>query len=355
MVDDTIWELCDLLKENRDEVLSLLRNATVDITTHQQLAGLIKGTIDELEKVKLLNPVKVGVVVSNTPGEEVVVATRKDLLYRLGIRSKSPILAQAPEGNKRTRPFSRLKQMFNLLRGAKSIESPAPGPVSPPSTHASRSSASIAVGDAGTTSATTSPAGISLAMLPASMAGKLQFIFSNLWERTPAVVGIVEPVKDTPSDNERAEDLGPLKLNQEELRQRVLPTSLDTLISCMLDAARISMTDGLNEIWGIAQRAVKGALEEYDKVIERQLKAQGSDDYEQLEAMTLERLNCWGNLVAALSAIRGMKEMWKEPVVQVAPSRPSSTFLVASPGMSPLSPRSISPSITTEVPRGFNV
>ena len=145
MVDVAIWELGELWKENRDEVLSLLRNATADITTHQQLAGLIKSTIDELEKVQQMNPMKLGVGVSGTPGEEVVVATRKDLWYRMGIRMKRPILAQAPEENKRTKPFSRLKQTFNLLRGNKAVESPAPAPVSPPATPVGRSSASITV------------------------------------------------------------------------------------------------------------------------------------------------------------------------------------------------------------------
>src|SRR5258706_1033327 len=349
VVDDSIRDLCELWEENRDAVLPRLRNATADITTHQQLADLIKSTIDELEKVTQLNLKRLGAAVTCTPVEEVVVATRKHLWDRMGIRMKRPILIQAPEENKRTNPFTLLKQTFRLLRGTKATESLTPAPVSPPATPAGCSGASIALANTATTSATIR-AGISMALLPTSMAKELRSIISELCEPTPPVQGIAEPVRDTPSDNEQVEDQGPLKPDQEELRRRILSKSLDPLISRMQTAAKSSMIEGLNVMWDLAQGAVKGALVEYDEAIERQLKALGSDDYAQLDAMTLERLNCWGNLVAALSAIREMKEMWNEPVVQVARSRPSSTFLVASPGMSPLSPRSISPSITTEVP-----
>lgn len=48
-------------------------------------------------------------------------------------------------------------------------------------------------------------------------------------------------------------------------------------------------------------------------------------DTKQSQEETLERLACWGNLVAAQGAIQEMKRLRYEPVVRVTPSRPSST------------------------------
>src|SRR5258706_16421251 len=125
----------------------------------------------------------------------------------------------------------------------------------------------------------------------------------------------------------------------------MLATLLDHLMSRVKGAAHSLMMESLKEMDKLAQRAVVGPLEEHDKLIERQLEARGSEGYKQLRAETLERLTCWGNLVAALGAIQEMKEMWNEPVVRVAPSRPSSTLLVGSPRLSSPSLRSPSPSI----------
>ena len=47
MMDDVIRDLGEIWKENQDAVLSLLRNATVNIETHPQLAGIIQNTIDQ--------------------------------------------------------------------------------------------------------------------------------------------------------------------------------------------------------------------------------------------------------------------------------------------------------------------
>ena len=358
VVDDAIQDLKALWKENQDDVFSLLREATVDIATYPQLADLIKNTINELANVSRQDQEKLRNAMFGTPGEVVVDATRNKLWHRIRIRMKRTILAQAPQENKRTGPFSLLMQKFSRSGGTKATESqsatntPSPPPSSPPVTCPDTP---VAVASEATTSASPDAnfAGLAVATLMVNMAENLRTIASELRSSVPTVQEIVRIAGGDHSKNEGVEDQGPLKLSQDVLRNCILDTSLNSLVSRVQEEARISMTESLKEMGRLARQAVLSALEEHGKVIEKQLEAQGSEGYKHLRTETLERLTCWGNLVAALGAIQGMKEMLNEPVVQVAPSRPSSTLLVGSPRFSSPSLRSPSPSIISGVSRSF--
>ena len=357
VVDDAIRDLGEIWKENQDAVLSLLRNATVNIKTHPQLAEIIKNAIDQLEKAKQLDPEKLGIVMSGTRGEAVVDATSKKLRHRILIRMKRAInLPQAPQENKRTGPISLLKQKFSLSGGTKAIKSQSapttPAPVPSSSSPVACPDAPVSIANEATASASPDSnfAGPAVAMLMDNMAENLRAVVSGLQGSVPTVQEIMKISGGNHSD-EGVEDQRPYKLSQDMLRKCILATCLDHLIPRVKAGAHSSMSECLNEMGKQAQRAVLGALGEHDKVIERQLKAQGSEGYKQLRVDTLERLTCWGNLVAALGAIQEMKEMWNEPVVRVTPSRPSSTLLVGSPLLSSPSLRSPSPSIMSGVSR----
>lgn len=357
VVDDAIRDLNALWKENQDIVLSLLRKATVDIAPYPQLVELIKNTIDELEKVSRLDPEKLRIAMSGTPGEVVVDAISTKLWRRIRIQMKRAILAPAPQESKRTGTLSLLMQKFSLLGGTKAVESQSaqttPATVRPSSPPVTCPDASVAAASEATASAPpdTNFAGPTVAMFMVNMAENLRAVVSELQGSVPRVQEIVRIAGGSQSDDEGVEDQRPLKLSQEMLRKCILATSLDPLLSRVKAGAHSSMTESLSELGKLAHRAVLGALEEHNKVIERQLKARGSEGYKQLRAETLERLTCWGNLVAALGAIQEMREMWNEPVVRVAPSRPSSTLLVGSPRLSSPSLRSPSPSIMSGVSR----
>ena len=357
VVDDAIRDLGEIWKKNQDTVLSLLRNATVNIKTHPQLAEIIKNAIDQLEKVKQLDPEKLGMLLSGTPGEVVVDASSKKLRHRILIRMKRAILAQAPQEKKRTGPISLLKQTFSLSGGTKAFRSesaPAtPALVQPSSSPVACPDAPVAVANEAAASASPDSnfAGPAVAMLMVNMAENLRAVVSELQGSVPTVQEIVKIAGGHHPDDEGDEDQQPLNLSQDVLRKCILATSLDHLIPRVKAGAHSSMSECLNEMGKQAQRAVLGALGEHDKVIERQLEARGSEGYKQLRAETLERLTCWGNLVAALGAIQEMKEMWNEPVVRVPPSRPSSTLLVGSPRLSSPSLRSPSSSIMSGVSR----
>ena len=326
MVDDTIRDLGDLCKENQDTVLSHLRSATVNIKTDSQLAQLIENTIGELEKVKQVDPEKLRIAVSGTPGEVVVGATRKRLWHRIRMKSAPPV--QVSEEKQNTGLFSLIKQTISRFGGHKAIESqstPATSaPAPPPSTPVAYPET-----NEGTTSAPpdTNFAWLEVAMLLPNMVDALRVNVTALQSSGPTSQGIAGSSRGTPSDNEQAEDQGPLVLNQEVLRNRVLSTTLEPLVSRVRASAQSTITESLNLMGGLAPRAVLDALEEYCDNIERQLGAQGSEDYKKFREETVERLTCWGNLVAALGAIKEMKRMWKEPVVQVTSSRSSSGSL----------------------------
>lgn len=327
MVDDVIRNLCELWKQIQDTVLSRLRIATVKVKTNSQLAKLIKNTIDELEKVKQLDPEKLRIAVSGTPGEVVVNATRKKLWHRLSMRTASL-----------------LKEKFRRLGTVEVQRTPAtPPPVSHPPPPVACPEPSVANGITTPASPDTNFPGLEVAMLPTSMAKTLRASVSELQGSDPTSQQIADAARGDSSD-EGVEDRGSVKLTQEVLRKCVLATSLEPLMTRVKAGAQSSMEASLNEMGALAQQAVLGALEEHRKDIERQLRVQGSEDYQQSRAETLDRLTCWGNLVAAQGAIKKMKEMWKEPVVQV--TSPSSTLLVALPGSSSPSLRSPSPSIT---------
>ena len=328
MVDDAVRELGELWKENQDAILSLLRNATENIATHPQLAELLKNTVDELEKVKRLDPEKLRIAMTGTPGEVVVDATSKKIWRNF--RMKTAAQAQAPEENKRTGPLSLFMQFvgFGSPKATESQSAPTTSaPVLPSSTPNACTEAST--NEATPSSPEANFAGLAVAMLSADMAEKLRATVSALQGSVPTVQEIAEIARGNPSDDERVEDQGPLKLTQELLRKCVLTTSLDPLVSRVKAGALSSMTESVNEMGALVQRAALCTLEECYKVIESQLKAQESEDTRLFRAETLERLACWGNFVAALGAIQEMKRMMNEPVARVAPSRPSSSLLVA--------------------------
>ncbi len=336
MVDDAVQDLGELWKENQDAVLSLLRSATENIATHPQLAQLIKNTIDELEKVKRLDPEKLRIAMTGTPGEVVIDATSKKGWRRT--RMKTASLTQAPEENKRTGLLPMLKQKFGFFGGPKAIEFQSAPTTSAP---VSPSSTLVACTDVSTTNEATPSAfpetdfaGLAVAMVSANMAEKLHATVSAVQGSVPTVQEIAEIARGKPSDNERVEDQGPLKLTPELLRKCVLATSLDPLISRVKAGAQSSMSESVNEMGALVQRAALCTLEECYKVIESQLKAQESEDTRLFRAETLERLACWGNLVAALGAIQEMKRVMNEPVARVPPARASCILLMASPGSS---------------------
>ena len=359
MVDDVILELNALWKESQNAMLSPLRKAAVNIATFPQLVELINNTIDGLEDVSRLDPEKLRIAMSGTPGEVVVEATRKKLWRLIRIRMKPAIVAQAPQENKRTGWLSQFLQMFSRSGATNSIEpqcaTTTPAPVPSPSSPAVCPDASVAAANEATASVSpdTNFAGLAVAMLMVNTAENIRVVVSELQGFVPTVQEIVREAGGNHSDNQGVEDQRPLKLSEEVVRKCILATSLDPLISRVKEGAHSSMTESLKEMGKLSQRAVLGALEEHDKVIEGQLEARGAEGYKQLRAETLERLTCWGNLVAALGAIQEMKEMWNKPVVRVAPSRPSSTLLVGSPRMSSPSLRSPSPSIISGVSRSF--
>ena len=345
VVDDTIRELGGLWKENQATVLSRLRIATANIKTHSELAKLIENTIGELEKVKRLDAEKLIMTVSGTPGELVVAASRKKLWHRTRTKPATP--AQAPAENKPNGLLSLLlKQALGRWGRPKAIESQStpttPSPESPSSLPVACTEASVANGGTTSASPNTKFACLEVAVLPANMADALRACVSELQGSGPTLQEIVKAVGGNPSDNERVEDQ---VLSQEVLRKYVLATSLDPLISNVKTSAQSSMTESLKQMEKLAPRAVLDALEEYYGDIERQLKVQESEDYTQFRKETLQRLTCWVNLVAALGAIKEMKRLLNEPVVQVASSRPS-TLLVESPGSPSSSLRSPSPSTT---------
>lgn len=343
VVDDAIRDLDELWKENQDAVLLLLRQATINIETQPQLAKLLQNSIDELEKVKRLDPEQLRVAVSGTPGEVVVGrATSKSFWHR--IRMKPATHTQGPVENKRAGRFSLLKQKLGRLGGPKVIESQTVPTTTAPVASSETSLASPDVSNSNGSTTLASPdtnfAGLAVVMSVADMTEGLRATVSELQSTVSVAQEVAEVTRDGPSGNERGENQGPSKLTPEVLRKSVLATSLDPLVSRVKAEAQVFMTESLSEMAALAQRAPLGALEECHQVIERQLKAQEAEDTKQVRAETLERLACWGNLVAAQGAIQEMKRMRDEPVVRVTPSRPSSSVLATSPGSSSLSIRS---------------
>lgn len=342
VVDDAIRDLDKLWKENQDAVLLLLRKATVNIETQPQLAKLLQNSIDELEKVKRLDPEQLRIAVSGTPGEVVVGrATSKNFWHR--IRMKPNTHTQGPAENKRAGRFSLLKQKFGRLGGPKVIESQSVPTTSAPVASSETPIASPGVSNSNGSTTSASPdmnfAGLEVVMSVANMTDGLRATVSELQSTVSVAQEVAEVARDDPSGNERVEDQGPSRLTPEVLRKYILATSLDPLVSRVKAEAQVFMTESLSEMAALAQRAPLGALEECHQVIERQLKAQEAEDTKQVRAETLERLACWGNLVAAQGAIQEMKRMRNEPVVRV-PSRPSSSVLATSSGSSSLSIRS---------------
>ena len=312
-MDDVIRDLGEIWKENQDAVLSLLRNATVNIETHPQLAGIIQNTIDQLEKVKQRGPEKLRIAMVCTPGEFVVDAARKKV-WGLSV----------------------LKQVFDRSGGPKAIEyqnAPPTSPlVLPSSTPVACQEVSV-VNDAITSeSPHTNFAALVAAMIPANMEEQLREIMSEIQGSIPTEQEIAEASGIKPSDNARVKGQGPVKLARDTLRESIFSVSLVPLIARVKAGAESSMTESLDEMAALAQKAVLGALEECNQIIDRQLQAMESDDTKQLQAETLERLVCWGNLVAAQSVIKEMKRKRDEPVVRVSTYLSSSSPIVASPG-----------------------
>ena len=300
-----IQGLGELWKENQDAVLSLLRSATVNIETLPQLAELIKGTIDELEKLKRLDPKTLRIAMSGTPGEVVVDATNKKIWNR--IRMKLATLTQAPEESKRTGPFSRLKQKFGRSGGPKTTELTSAPTIS---ASAAPSEVSIASEANTSTSSDSAPpdmnfAGLEVAMLWDNMAEEFRAIVLELQGSVPTIQEMVQIAGGDPSSHGSSNDI---RLTP-ELRECVFATSLDPLVSRVTAIVQPLMAESLNEMGDLVKKAALSALEECQKVVESQMKAQESEDTRQVRAETLERLTCWGNAVAAQGVIQEMKRM----------------------------------------------
>lgn len=331
-MDEAIGELCEIWKENQDAVLSLLRNATVNIETNPYLAEIIKNAIDQLEKIKELDPKKLRLAMSGTPGEVVVEASSNKIWGLLGIKP-----AQTPGESKRLGKFSRFKQTFDRSGGTSATASQSapstPRLVSPSSTPVACREVS-AVNDAiNSESPPTNFVGLAAAMITPNMEDNLRGIISEVLGSVPSVQEIAEASRGNPSDNAGVKAQGPVKMNQETLRKCVFSASLEPLISRIKDGAESCLTESLNEMTDLAQQAVLGALEECHKVVERQMEALESDDTKQFRAETLQRLVCWGNLVAAQGVIEEMRRKRDEPVPRI-----SDSYAMVSPSPSSPSP-----------------
>ena len=329
IVGDTIRDLGELWKESQDAVLALLRIATADIVTHSQLAELIEDTIDEQGKVKRLDPEQRRIAITRIPGQLIVDATRDTIWHHIQMRVATLALVAEEE---KFGLLSQFGQQVRRSRDPKAIELQSTSTTSvsvlPSSTPVARPAVSVA--NESTTSAApeTDFAGPVVASLSANMEEGPHDIIFDLQGSLPTVQEIETRAMGNPSNK------GVGYRTQEVLRKCVLATSLDPLVSRVKAEAMSSMTEGLSEMGAFAQRAALGALEGCYKDVETRMKALESEDPKQFRAETLERLVCWGNLVAAQGAIQAMKRMKNEPVTRVPSSRPSSSLLVASPSSS---------------------
>jgi len=347
-VEDAIRDLSRLWDENQATVLSLLQDAMVRIAKHRHLEAIISSTIKELDKVRRLDPEKIRIAVSGTSGEAAVEATNKGLWARFRSGSTGPVSdLMASEVANQTGMLARFRQWFSRSRAPQSthLKHSANGPVTDrPLLLSSTSEAYPDGADAPSTLDPENLTNLAVAVLPASLAKDLDVGTSEPQSSVPTMedVGFAANT-DTASKEQGVKDKGTVKLSRKVLYNHILSTTFYPVISRVKTGAQSCMTESLIEMAALAHRAAVGALEECYELTEKHMEAHNSKDTTQLQADTLERLICWGNLVAAQGAIRGMKQLKDEPVVRLTLS-PSSTLL------SPVSSFAGSPSVRSQSP-----
>ena len=319
-VEDTLRDLTRLWDENQETILSLLRDVA-GVAKHRHIAEIINSTVRQLDKVRRLDPDKIRIAVSGTSGEAAVGANNKGFWIRLRSRSAGPVSDLiASEVANQTGTLARLTQRF--------IRSITLQPT------LSKHSADLAVSERARPPSDTSrersdealpseapdpedPTNLAIAVRPASIAKGLGMDIPELQGSIPTIKDLVFAVNsDLASKGQATQDKGTVKLTRDVLCNHVMSTSFHPKISRVKMGAQSCMTESLNEMAALAHRAAVGALAECYEVVERQIEAQKSMDTKQLRGETLERLTCWGNLVAAQGAIQEMKRLRDEPVVR---------------------------------------
>ena len=346
-VEDTIRNFSLIWDENQGTVLSLLQQAMAKIAKRPHLEATIASTINELDKMRRMDPERIRIAVSGTSGEAAIEAVNKGMWARFLNRSTRPVSdSMASEIPNQTRRFTRFKQKFPRFRAPQSTLSEHSANVSVTDGPAFPSGTSEEHPDGPIASSSFEVENLAVAVGPASLAKGLEVEAGNS-EPQGSVSATEEEMSsantDSPSEGhgngQRTKDKGDVKLTREALYNRVLSTSLYPVISRVKTGAQSCLTESLNEMADLAHRAVCGALEECYAVTEEYMEAQKSKDTEKLRADTLECLSCWGNLVAVQGAIQEMNRLIEKPVIRLTQSRPPSSLL-----LSPTSTRSQSPS-----------
>ena len=344
--EDAIRDLSRLWDENQATVLSLLQDAMVRIAKHRHLEAIIASTIKELDKVRRLDPEKIRIAVSGTSGEAAVEASNKGWWARLRSGSTGPVSDLiASEVANQTGMVARLKQWFSRSRAPQSTHSAkgsvTEGSLLPSSTSEECPDGAVAPSSLDPENLTN----LAVAVLPASLAKDLGIGISEPQSSAPTMEDVWFAANtDAAGKEQGVKDKGTVKLSRKVLYNHILSTAFYPVISRVKTGAQSCMTESLIEMAALAHRAAVGALEECYGLTEKHMEAQKSKDTKQLRADTLERLICWGNLVAAQGAMRGMKQLKDEPVVRLTLSRPSSTLL------SPVSSFVGSPSVRSQSP-----
>ena len=338
-MEGAIDGLAQLWNENQETILSLLQDVA-KTAKHRHIKDTITNAVTGLNNVRRLDPDKIRIAVSGTSGEAAVGATNQKFCDRLRSKSNGPVSdVVASEPANQTGTLARLKQKFirsitktthfkhseniSITEGAGFPSSPSQG-----RSDEALSSSSLD---------SENPTNLAIPVLLAGIGKSLRI--GTLESRGSIPTMIKDPGK---------QDKGTVKLTRDVLCDDVLSTSFHPEMARLKLGAQSCMTESLNEMAALAHRAATGALEECHEVIEKLIEVQESNDTKQLQAETLERLVCWGNLVSAHSVIQEMKRLIDEPVVGVLvpPSRASSTLLFSpvSSFAGSLSPRSQSPS-----------
>ena len=308
-VEDVIRDLSRLWDENQATVFSLLQDAMVKIAKNPHLEADITNAVKELGNVQRLDPKNIRIVVSGTSGEGAVETAQKGMWARLRSRLTGLLsyLTTSEVANPTGR-LARLKQQFSRFRVPQSTPKDSAGvsvtrePLLPSGTsgeHLDRAVASSSLDPA-------NPTRLAIAGRPASLAP--EFLCP-----APTTEGggfAVNP--DSPSKG-RAKDKRTVKLTRKVLFNQILSTSFGPVISRVKTRAQSYMTESLIEMTALAHHAAIGALKECCDLTEKHMEANKPEDTKQLRADTLERLICWGNLVAAQVVIQEMKRLTDDP------------------------------------------
>ena len=320
ITEDAERDLIQLWNETQETVLSELQNAVAKISKDRHLKDIITCAITELDKVRRLDPEKIRIAVSGTSGETAVGARSQKFWDQSHSRSTDPvsemILSEAAD---QTGILARIKRMFiaprrTPLEHSANI-SPAEGVLFP--YEASREGSGEALPSSSPDPET--PTNLAFAVRPASIAKNFRMRISGPQKSISMRKDLMSAVKrEFASKARETQSDGTVKLTRDSLFERVLSISFDPKISRLKIGAQACMTESLNEMATLAPRVASSALEECYHVTERQVEAQNSKGTERLRAETLQRLICWGNLVAARSVIHEMNLLIDEE------SRPSS-------------------------------